>query len=332
MNKSYLIALNSLTFMCLAIFSSNIFAENKLYPSTLLYLDNATSHHVIVAEKSTHKLYIYKNNKSFPELIETLDMVTGKKTGNKIFEGDYRTPEGVYFLNSFITNEELVRRYGEGGKIYGVGAFVLDYPNPIDKSNKKTGGGIWLHSTNDETRIEKGLDSRGCFVIKNKKLQEISKYIELTKTPFISVHEQKFVNEEVWLSNRVEIKNLVNSWLESWITEDIESYMESFHKEKFNDRFRGKFAAYKKYKRAVFSQPGSPSINLSNLTILASDEYATASFVQQYSSRTINDTGYKVLYLKKDKFHNWKIAGEVWRKIINPEEYVAKFSPSMRFF
>ena len=25
---------------------------------------------------------------------------------------------------------------------------------------KKTGSGIWLHSTNDETRIDKGLDSK----------------------------------------------------------------------------------------------------------------------------------------------------------------------------
>ncbi len=49
----------------------------------------------------------------------------------------------------------------------------MNYPNPIDQRLKKTGGGIWLHSTNDETRIEKGLDSRGCVVAANNDLKEI---------------------------------------------------------------------------------------------------------------------------------------------------------------
>ena len=73
----------------------------------------------------------------------------------------------------------------------------MNYPNIIDKRSGKTGGGIWLHSTNDETRIEKGLDSRGCIVTTNKELIEISNFIELNKTPIIVVENINFYSLNV---------------------------------------------------------------------------------------------------------------------------------------
>lgn len=304
----------------------------KLYPAALVYLDPALTHHVLVAEKSTHKLYLYENDKSFPKLIKIYDMVSGKKAGNKIFEGDYRTPEGIYFLNSFIPNEELLSRYGEAGKIYGVGAFVLDYPNAIDNTQKKSGGGIWLHSTNDETRIEKGLDSRGCFVVKNNDLKEISTYIELSKTILISLHEMTYLNEENWMNTRVAIKTLIDNWLESWRNEDIDNYIVNYHPQEFFDSFRGNYSSFKNYKRAVFSAAGAPQINLSNLSIVTAKDYAVVTFLQNYKSNTIQDTGHKTLYLKRDEYYNWKIVFENWKKIQDPEKYVLDFRPSMRFF
>lgn len=321
------------TFFCLI--SPEIKAEGpsvKLFPAPLVYLDPALTHHVLVAEKATHKLYLYENDKSYPKLIKVYDMATGKKAGNKIFEGDHRTPEGIYFLNSFIPNEELLARYGEAGKIYGVGAFVLDYPNAIDRKQQKSGGGIWLHSTNDETRIEKGLDSRGCFVVKNNDLKEISTYIELSKTVFISMHEIPFLSEENWITTRIAIKTLVDTWLESWRNEDIESYISNYHPVEFYDNFRGNYTNFKAYKRAVFAGAGTPQIQLSNLSIVASKDYVVVTFLQNYKSNSIQDTGHKTLYLKQDEYYNWKIVSENWRKVENPEQYVLDFRPSMRFF
>ncbi len=307
-------------------------ASSKLFPSPLLYLDPALTHHVLVAEKSTHRLYLFENDKSYPKLIKIYDMATGKKAGNKTFEGDHRTPEGVYFLNSFIPNAELLTRYGEEGKIYGVGAFVLDYPNPIDRTAKKSGGGIWLHSTNDETRIDKGLDSRGCFVVKNDDLKEISTYIELSKTILISVHEIHYLNEENWINTRVALKTLVDNWLEAWKNEDIDSYISNYHPQEFMDSFRGNYQQFKNYKRSVFSAAGAPQIGLTNVSIVLAKDYAVVTFLQNYKSNTIQDTGHKTLYLKRDEYYNWKIVFESWKKVQNPEQYVLDFRPSMRFF
>ena len=164
----------TLCFLFFPCLSTALFADYR--PSSLLLLDDYFSHHIIIAEKSTHTLHLYRNDKGTPVHLKSYKMATGKKPGDKIFQGDHRTPEGIYFITDFIPRQELLDRYGKEGEIYGVGAFVTNYPNPIDHLEKKTGSGIWLHSTNDETRIEKGLDSRGCVVTANQHLIDISSY------------------------------------------------------------------------------------------------------------------------------------------------------------
>ena len=53
-----------------------------------------------------------------------------------------------------------------------------------------------------------------------------------------------------------------------------------------------------------------------------------------YQSNTINDTGKKLLYLKKDEYYNWKIVSEVWSKVglETEEDKRVAFRPSQRFF
>ncbi|MBT3586908.1 MAG: L,D-transpeptidase family protein [Halobacteriovoraceae bacterium] len=308
------------------------------YPEPILFLNNYFSHHVLVAEKSTHKLYLFKNTESMPELVKSYKMVTGKKSGDKIFQGDYRTPEGVYTLTNFLTRKELLRRHGKAGEIYGVGAFVLNYPNPFDNASEKTGGGIWIHSTNDETRIEKGLDSRGCIVTANKHLIDISKYIELNRTSVIVVHELSYQTKKTWMTTRDKIKNSIDQWAESWQNEDINRYISHYHKD-FSDSRHSSLAKFRWYKKAVFSAAGKPSVNISQLSILKSGKnYAVATFKQAYASKTIEDVGKKTLYLKRNEYYQWKIVHEIWTKAgmsaqsANGDEDRLAFRPSMRFF
>ncbi len=304
---------------------------SKVFPAPLLMTDNFFAHHVLVAEKSTHSLHLFKNNDGRPEFVRSYQMATGKKSGDKEAEGDFRTPEGIYNFTDFLTNKQLLAQSGPQGAIYGAGAFVMDYPNPVDKIMKKTGSGIWLHSTNDETRIDKGLDSRGCVVTANNELIDVSKYLELNKTPMIVVQDLLYLNEKTYEKQRSDLKKLVDTWLESWRNKDIEQYASFYHPTEFSDS-KGKYAAYKAYKRAVFSNPGTPKIELDHISILQSKNYAVITFTQNYQSNTINDTGRKLLYLIQDEGYNWKIVSEVWTK--NGLENIDKlaFEPSLRFF
>lgn len=305
----------------------------KYYPKNLIKLDNMFSHHVIIAEKSTHKLYLYKNQNHLPELIKTYSMATGKKAGNKLFQGDHRTPEGIYTFTQFLTHQDLIKKHGKQGEIYGVGAFVLNYPNPIDTKLGKTGGGIWLHSTNDETRIDKGLDSRGCIVTANKDIIDISRYIELYRTPVIVVHELEYIPEKLAIKKAKELTSKLENWLNSWREEDIDHYLKHYHKN-FYDKYRGNLRSFSKYKKTVFKNPGLPKIQLRNISILSTGNYLTITFEQSYRSKNITDIGKKVLYLEKNEFYEWKITSEQWSKkgISNNLKKIASFKPSQRFF
>lgn len=332
--SSKLIAnISALIFICCLFNIQNLRAQEtaKLLPAPLLSLDNFYSHHILIAEKSTHLLHLFKNVDGKPELVKSYQVVTGKKSGDKGTEGDLRTPEGIYNFTNFLTNKQLIEKSGSQGVIYGAGAFVTDYPNPLDQRMGKTGSGIWLHSTNDETRLDKGLDSKGCVVTANNDLLDVSKYLELYKTPIIIVQDLVFLNEKTHEAQRNEIKKNIDGWLTAWRSKDIESYMSHYSPSEFKD-VKGNFPKYKAYKKAVFSNPGKPQIELENMSILQSKNYAVVTFTQKYQSKTINDAGKKILYLKQDDSYNWKIVNETFSKNgIDGNDKIA-FEPSMRFF
>lgn len=292
-------------------------------------MDSKFSHHVILVEKATHKLYLYENNGTFPKLLKTLNTATGKLKGDKASDGDHKTPEGIYTIYEFLSKEELLRRHGKYAEIYGSGAFPMDYPNFIDRREGKGGGGIWLHSTDNDNRIQKGLDSRGCVVVQNQDLKDLSEFIEINNTPIIVVQDIFFLSKTTWERNRKDLNDAVQSWVKAWQSKDFDNYIKAYDQERFSDKKHGSYAGYKAYKKAVFSRPDSPDIKLDFISIFANEQYAVVHLLQDYKSPVINDIGKKTLYLMKDKNYDWKIVGEVWSQT---EGNNVAFTPSKRFF
>lgn len=292
-------------------------------------MDNKFSHHVILVEKSTHRLHLYENFNSVPKLVKTFNAATGKFKGDKKISGDHKTPEGIYTIYDFLPKEELLRRHGKYAEIYGAGAFPMDYPNFIDLKNGKGGGGIWLHSTDDDNRIYKGLDSRGCVVVQNKDLKEIAQFIELNHTPIIVVQDIFHLEKGSWEKNQKEIGETIEKWSRAWQNKDFDSYISNYHKADFQDKKHGRFESFRNYKKAVFSRPDVPQIKFDFTSIFFNSDYAVVHLQQDYRSTVINDIGKKTLYLKKDDNYEWKIVGEVWSKV---EGGLVAFTPSKRFF
>ncbi len=306
----------------------NTFAE-EFFPSNILMMDQKFAHHVILVEKATHKLHLFENNGTSPKLVKTYSTATGKFKGDKSINGDHKTPEGIYSINDFLSKEELLRRHGKYAEIYGAGAFPMDYPNFIDEREGKTGGGIWLHSTHDDSRISKGLDSKGCVVLQNADLRDISQYIEIERTPIIVVQDALYLAKTTWERNRTDISLAVTKWSNAWKAKDFDAYISSYDAERFHDRSKGSYSSYKNYKKAVFSRPDKPNIKLEFISIMSNLDYAVVLLEQNYQSSVINDIGKKTLYLKKDANYEWKIVGELWSKT---ESSNIAFTPSKRFF
>ena len=318
-----------ITWMMLTISIGFAQAEESFYPSNILMMDEKFAHHVLLVEKATHKLHVYENAASEPRLVKTFNMATGKFKGDKSTNGDHKTPEGIYTIYEFLSKEELLKRHGNYAKIYGSGAFPMDYPNFIDERAKKTGGGIWLHSTDDDNRISKGLDSRGCVVVQNQDLKDISQFIELDHTPIIVVQDVHFLSKTTWERNRKDINDAVQKWSTAWQKKDFDTYINSYDKDQFYDKKHGSYNGYKNYKKAVFSRNDSPAIKLDFISIMVNEHYAVVHLQQDYRSPVVNDTGKKTLYLKKDSNYDWKIVGELWSSV---DEKNVAFTPSKRYF
>ena len=134
------------------LLASPVLAEPGL-PAGLLAMAPGT--HSLVVEKSTEKLFLYESlGMRPPRLLRAWNATTGRAGGDKLVEGDLRTPEGIYFLTKVIEDRDLPA-------LYGIRAFVLDYPNLFDSLDGKTGSGIWLHATDEPLKALSSMATTG---------------------------------------------------------------------------------------------------------------------------------------------------------------------------
>jgi murein L,D-transpeptidase YafK len=320
-----------LTFLMQILVVSKSIAQENFYPVNLLKTDDKYTHHVLVVEKSTHKLLLYRNVQGIPQKVTEYQIATGKNPGNKGFEGDKKTPEGVYELTRFHDSKELLRQYGDYGKIYGAGAFVLNYPNVIDRRLGKTGGGIWLHSTDDESRISKGLDSRGCVVVNDNNLRDVAKYIDLdARTTIVTVETLEFWKQSTWEKNRDKINQMLMTWLKNWNDLNINAYLSHYNREEFRDENNKNFRHWNEHKTRIFANSKMVNVNMENLSYIWHQGLVYVNFDQKFSSSLKSDVGRKKLILKQNDAYEWKIISESWEELRITRDLA--FTPSQRFF
>ncbi|MEA3543923.1 MAG: L,D-transpeptidase family protein, partial [Thermodesulfobacteriota bacterium] len=174
--------------------------DNVEVPRALLTLGGNIEYALIV-DKDKNRLYVYYNSGygASPELVDDFYVVLGKQTGDKLLEGDMKTPSGIYFVTSHLSDETLP-------SLYGSGAFPVNYPNEYDHRLQKTGNGIWLHGTDKSLYSRPPLDSEGCVVLTNEEFTRISQYIEVGQTPVIISESVEWVPIREWLSQNVEVQ------------------------------------------------------------------------------------------------------------------------------
>jgi murein L,D-transpeptidase YafK len=311
--------------------TANIFAQESFLPTNLLQADDKYTHHILIVEKSTHKLMLFRNLEGKPEKVAEFQIATGKNSGNKSSEGDKKTPEGVYELTKFFDSRELLRQYGDYGKIYGSGAFVMSYPNVIDHRSGKTGNGIWLHSTDDESRISKGLDSRGCVVVNDASLREVAKYIDLdARTSIVTVETLEFWKQATWEKNRDKVNNMLKGWIKNWNELNAKEYLSHYDTAEFRDDTNKNFKAWREHKTRIFQTNKSINVSMDHVSLIWHQGLVYVNFDQNFSSSLKSDVGRKKLILKQNDSYDWKIIYESWEELKVVRNLA--FTPSQRFF
>ena len=163
------------------------------------------SRHAIAVDASRSRLYLFENTGKGLQLVADYYASVGKLGIEKALEGDQRTPLGVYFITSRLDPATLK-------DFYGAGALPINYPNPLDQSRGKTGGGIWLHGTPPDQFARAPLATDGCVALANPDLERILRTVEPRSTPVVIARQLQWVAPHSVSAERKSFDAVLNAW------------------------------------------------------------------------------------------------------------------------
>jgi len=276
-------------------------------PRALIALGEKTPY-ALVIDKSKNRLYVFRNQGEGlpPKLVDDFYIVLGQQVGDKMVEGDLKTPTGTYFVTSYIDAEKLP-------PLYGSGAFPINYPNEYDRHRNKSGFGIWLHGTDRSLFSRPPLDSEGCVVLTNEEFEHIRQYVELGQTPVVITEGLEWLPHDDWQMQKKDIKGFIEEWRQQWEEGDLQAYLNMYAEDFWSTRHD--YRSWSRYKQQVFSSKTYQQIALSDLSLY---EYPrndhepamiVANFVQHYRSNNFNGNMRKRLYLVKQQ-NQWRVLYE----------------------
>ncbi len=255
---------------------------------------------VLACNKEKSILTLYKQNKTKKfQFVKEYNAFTGKIKGDKIEEGDLRTPTGVYELTKKITNPDT---------FYGPLAFVTSYPNSYDKYKGKNGSGIWIHGL--PTEQDRDDFTKGCIAINNQNIECLNRNIDFNSTLLIINDEE--VNKNIPKEELSNILAQLYAWRYAWLYNDLNKYLE-FYADNFV-RFDGMlYERFKHYKTRIFAKAEKKEIIFNDIAVIPypnTKNMYQITFQEIYTSDTFKYNGSKALMIEIDMNNQMKIFTE----------------------
>lgn len=279
-------------------------AEDQV-PRYLLQL-RPDQRYAVVVDTERSRLYIYENdreNGGRPRYVADFYVSQGKLGSDKFYEGDKKTPIGVYHVTADLSQRRLP-------DLYGVGAFPINYPNEWDRRRGRGGSGIWLHGTPSDTFARPPLASDGCVVLTNQDLEAIRDYLQVGLTPVIISHGVNWLPVAEWEKERQELSKVVETWRADWESRDMQRYLAHYSRSfKAGGQDYAQFAAQK---QQVNAGKTWIKLGLKNVSIFRNpgqEEVVVVSFDQDYSSNNLSNRMKKRQYWLREG-GQWKIIYE----------------------
>lgn len=281
-----------------------------LLPANILQF-NAKQKYAILVDADTSRLYIFANDNGTPKMVKDHYVTVGKLGTGKFVEGDQRTPIGVYFVYKHLPRPQLDKTYGQLADLYGVGAWPITYPNELDKSNRKTGSGIWLHGSPAATYARAPQASNGCVVLTNEEMLDVAEYLQIGTTPVIVTPKVEWLTKEQWKTRSQAALNLMGQWESAWESLNTEQYL-NFYGSSFLSAEGQNLAAWRAQKTLVNAGKKWTKVQLSELSMFSvtgGDDQIVATFEQDYRSDNLENQMRKRLYWQPEN-GQWKIRWE----------------------
>lgn len=273
--------------------------KSRLGKNTIVNLssDSAELIHVVLVDKSLKRLYIAVLNNDGMEVIKEFPILTGRVDGNKVKRGDEKTPEGVYFVVSYSSGDELVKRYGDYALIYGAGSFPLNYPNIVDRIEKKTGSGIWLHG------VKPNLDktyTQGCVAMNNTNFGLLYDNVSIN-TPVIIAEKLVYADEKDYNTVKNQQLAVLKSFITAWQDNDKETFKNFVHS-KFKTYSGSSYKSYTNNKVKLMDiYPDKVIRNDNTKVFMKDDNYTVIDTNQYYCAANLSTyTNKKYYFVKED--------------------------------
>ncbi|MDR2884912.1 MAG: L,D-transpeptidase family protein [Deferribacteraceae bacterium] len=305
----------------LFLFPVAIFAQERYIGNVMA--DGSAPHYTLVVEKSPKKLYLLKIDGDNQTLLDNFTVLTGEFDGNKMIEGDKKTPEGIYYITEYMDAPTMRRKFGSYASTYGTGAYPVNYPNPIDRILKKTGYGIWVHGLDPERHKPA---TEGCVGMQNVDLDQIKPNLSIGM-PVVIIDNASFMNKEAYAKQRNAHLDELNKFIEAWSYGSYDIFSSYVHP-KYSS-YSGKSAkAYLDKKKQLMGLYPDKQISVDNINVYRqNNDTLVYDFDQLYCAPNLVSYGNKRIYLVNDNGTN-KVISEEMRSI----PVRSKLDPSISAF
>ena len=285
------------TILCFLFLSKNIFSQTLIispHPNLPPYF--------FVVDKRNQLLYLIRKENRL-QILKTVPCSTGAKQGDKLVEGDERTPEGIYFLTKKIIKLPNFELYGDI-------AYRTNYPNPIDKLFGKNGYGIWLHGRGKKLVP---FDTKGCVAVASSNLKELKSYIQEDLTPLLIAEHIIFkLKDKSTLEEIKLLREKIEKWQWAW-KDKSPFFFEFYDQHLFAKTSHKPFKHFVETKIHYFSTYKWIDIYIPEIFILKGPYYFVSYFYQYFRSPNFSSQGLKRLYWMKIK-DEFKIVASEWKE------------------
>lgn len=252
----------------------------------------------LAVDKSSQTFWMFEQ-KSPLQASTQLPCTTGKEPGTKWKEGDLKTPEGVYFIKERVTG-------GLDFNVYGDVAFPLNYPNPIDIINGRTGHGIWIHGRGQPITPN---ESKGCVVLNQPDLKQLDAQLVKRTLPVVIANEIHWSADAPAATKEAQevIANTLE-WAKAWSRKSDDFF--AFHDAaKFSLAQGEPFNEFRDHKRQLFAKMPWIHVLLDDVHAMQGPDYWVTYFGQLYRSPIMSSEGVKRLYWQKNDQGRFVIVG-----------------------
>jgi hypothetical protein len=188
---------------------------SEFKPLQILKLPD-TINYIILVDASISRAYLLRNKNGEPVWENDFFITVGQSGVGKDKEGDLKTPLGLYTIGDEVPKKNLT-------PFYGLGALKLNFPNPYDKFQQKSGSGIWLHGVPAEVYNRPAKASEGCIVFTNTDLKYLLKLAKANRINVLVSPSVKWLYPKDW---RATYNRVMNDLSDSVIPENNPNHID----------------------------------------------------------------------------------------------------------